>query len=99
MTSTSKKLKVGVIGTGNIGADLLIKIIKSKYLECTLFTGRNLNSPGIKRAISLGVAVSDQGIDAIINNPAICDIVIDCTSAQSHQEHWPILNGLKKNCH
>ena len=96
MTSTSKKLKVGVIGTGNIGADLLIKIIKSKYLECTLFTGRNLNSPGIKRAISLGVAVSDQGIDAIINNPAICDIVIDCTSAQSHQEHWPILNGLKK---
>lgn len=95
MTSFSK-LKIGIIGTGNIGTDLMIKVMRSEHMTCTLFAGRNFNSAGMKRANVLGVTISDRGIEAIINDPAICDVVFDCTSAQAHTEHWAILNKLGK---
>lgn len=90
------KLKVGIIGSGNIGSDLMMKIIRSDNLECTIFAGRNFNSDGMKHAISLGIMVSDLGIKAIVNNPDICDLVFDCTSAQSHMMHWGELEKLGK---
>jgi len=95
MTS-SKKLKIAIIGTGNIGTDLMVKVMRSKYLTCTLFAGRNFNSAGMKRANALGVTISDRGIEAIVNDPAICDVVFDCTSAHAHTEHWAILDRLGK---
>ena len=90
------KIKVAIIGSGNIGTDLLVKTLKSNLIECTLFTGRNLQSPGMKKAYDLGINVSDQGIDAIVKNPDCCDVVIDCTSSQSHEKHWPVLRDLGK---
>lgn len=90
------KLNVAIIGTGNIGTDLLIKITRSKYLECTLFSGRNLNSKGMIKAMSLGVQLSDKGIDAIIENPECYDLVFDATSAASHLLHAPVLKKLGK---
>ncbi len=95
MTSP-QKLKVGIIGTGNIGTDLMVKVMRSAHLTCTLFAGRNFNSTGMKRANALGVTISDRGIEAIVNDPTICDVVFDCTSAQAHTEHWAILNRLGK---
>lgn len=92
----NKKLRVGIIGTGNIGTDLLIKIQRSLYLECTIFTGRNLASSGMSIAASMGIRLSDQGIDAIVNEPSLCDIVFDATSAKSHLIHAPILEKLGK---
>ena len=91
-----KKLKIAIIGSGNIGTDLLLKSTRSEFIECTLFAGRNLNSLGMKRANGLGVAISDRGIEAIINQPEICDLVFDCTSAQAHIEHWAVLEKLGK---
>ena len=44
-----KKMKVAIIGTGNIGTDLLVKIFRSKHLECSLFSGRSFLSPGLKK--------------------------------------------------
>tara|TARA_B110000114_G_C15039821_1_gene376536 strand:+ start:104 stop:292 length:189 start_codon:yes stop_codon:yes gene_type:complete len=44
-----KKINVAILGTGNIGTDLLFKIIKSPYLNCILFSGRSNLSPGIKK--------------------------------------------------
>ena len=90
------KLKIAIIGTGNIGTDLMIKVMRSEHMTCTLFAGRNFNSAGMKRANALGVAISDRGIEAIVNDPAICDVVFDCTSAHAHIEHWAILNKLGK---
>lgn len=90
------KLKVAIVGSGNIGTDLLIKIMRSQHLTCTLFAGRNFNSAGMKRASDLGVTISDRGIEAIVKDPSICDIVFDCTSAQAHIEHWAILDKLGK---
>ena len=91
-----QKLKVCILGTGNIGTDLLIKILRSEYIECSLFAGRNLNSKGMSKALSLGVPLSDKGIDAIIAEPNCCDLVFDATSALSHREHAPILEELGK---
>jgi acetaldehyde dehydrogenase (acetylating) len=94
--STTRKVKVAIIGTGNIGTDLMIKTMRSDSLVCSLFTGRNFNSAGMKKAAALGVQISDRGVEAIANQPNICDIVFDATSAQAHQEHWPILRKLGK---
>jgi acetaldehyde dehydrogenase (acetylating) len=90
------KLKVAILGSGNIGTDLLIKVQRSEYLECVLFIGRNLSSPGMAKAISLGVKVSDQSINAIVKDPDCCDLVFDATSAKDAQHHWAILKKLGK---
>jgi acetaldehyde dehydrogenase len=93
---TTDKLKIAIIGSGNIGTDLLIKVMRSDHLTCTLFAGRNFNSAGMKRANALGVPISDRGIEAIVADPSICDMVFDCTSAQAHIAHWAVLDKLGK---
>ena len=90
------KLKVGIIGSGNIGTDLLMKSLRSNFITCTLFAGRNFNSAGMKKANALGVTTSDRSIEAVIADPTICDLVFDCTSAQAHIDHWVILERLGK---
>ncbi|MBV5330129.1 MAG: acetaldehyde dehydrogenase (acetylating) [Chlorobium sp.] len=96
MIQPEKKLKIAIIGSGNIGTDLLLKALRSPYLECGAFIGRNLSSPGMVKALSLGVTVSAEGIDYIVKNPGCCDLVFDATSAKSHLDHAPILKKLNK---
>lgn len=91
-----KPLKVAILGSGNIGTDLLIKIMRSPYLECSLFIGRHLNSPGMNKASSLGVKISDLSIEAIVKDPDCCQLVFDATSALDHKKHWPVLKKLNK---
>jgi len=95
MTSPSK-LRVAILGSGNIGTDLLLKVRRSPFLECSLFIGRNLASPGMAKANSLGVRISDKSIGAIEDDPDCCDLVFDATSARDHLKHWPILERLGK---
>ena len=96
MNTLLSKLKVAILGSGNIGTDLLIKVMRSNLLECTAFIGRNLNSSGMQKALELGVNVSADSIDYIVKNPNCCDLVFDATSASSHLEHEPILKSLNK---
>ncbi|MFH1541282.1 MAG: acetaldehyde dehydrogenase (acetylating) [Elusimicrobiota bacterium] len=91
-----KKVKVGIIGTGNIGTDLLIKIQRSEFLECGIFAGRNHDSNGIKKAESMGVRTSYDSVKAIENDPTCCEIVFDTTSSKVHLYNAPILKKLKK---
>ena len=70
-----KKLRIAILGSGNIGTDLLVKIQRSAYLECVLFIGRNRKSQGIQKAISLGVRVSDESISAIEKNADLIDLI------------------------
>lgn len=90
------KLKIAIVGSGNIGTDLLVKAMRSPHLCCTLFSGRNFNSAGMQRANALGVPISDRGIEAIVADPSICDLVFDATSAQAHHAHWAALDRLGK---
>ena len=89
-----KKLKVAILGTGNIGTDLLIKALRSDFLDCVLFVGRNMASRGVSKALSLGVNVSNQSISAIKKNHENIDLVFDCTSARDASKHWEILEPL-----
>jgi acetaldehyde dehydrogenase (acetylating) len=91
-----RKLRVAILGSGNIGTDLLYKVQRSQYLECTAFIGRNLSSSGIVRAQKLNVPVSAEGIDYVVKHPDCCDLVFDATSAASHNVHAPILAQLGK---
>ena len=90
------KLKCAILGTGNIGTDLLIKVMRSNLLECTLFAGRNFCSDGMKKATALGVNISDKGINVIVDKADDIDLVFDATSAPAHIEHWPVIEGLGK---
>lgn len=91
-----KKLRVAILGSGNIGTDLLIKAMRSPVLECTAFIGRNLNSPGMMKAQKMGVPISADSIQYLENNPDSCDLVFDATSAKDHRIHAPILEKLGK---
>jgi len=91
-----KKARVAIIGTGNIGTDLLMKVQRSDILSCGMFTGRNSESPGLVRARNLGIPVSSESVKAIQDNPDCCDIVFDATSAETHILHATILRRLGK---
>lgn len=91
-----KKVKVGIIGTGNIGSDLLMKVMKSDVLECGIFAGRNLESKGMIHARKFGVPLTDESIKYIEDNPDCCDIVFDATTADVHKVHAPILKRMGK---
>lgn len=90
----SNKLRVAILGTGNIGTDLLVKVLRSEWLECRLFSGRNLSSPGMMKADQLGVTVSSKGIQSIVDRKNDIDLVFDATSAQDHKGHAKILADL-----
>lgn len=90
------KVKVAILGSGNIGTDLLIKVMRSSYLECGVFIGRNLASPGMAKAQSLGVPVSADSIAHLEKHPDCCDIIFDATSARDHLVHAPIFERLGK---
>jgi len=88
------KTKVAIIGSGNIGTDLMIKIMRlSDVLEMSAFVGVDPESDGLKRAARLGVPITWEGIDGLVNMPGFEDIAIvfDATSAGAHEKHDRIL--------
>lgn len=84
--------KIGILGTGNIGTDLLIKLIKLGYQDVA-FVGRREDSEGIKLAKSLNIKTSIDGINYFKNNSDY-DVVLDCTNAFNAKEHYIILKDL-----
>ncbi len=89
-------IKAAILGTGNIGTDLMLKILRQPgRLELALFAGIDPASSGIARARELGVPVSDRALDAILEDPSI-KIVFDATSAKSHVRHAPALAAAGK---
>lgn len=85
------KTKVAIIGSGNIGTDLMIKIIRlSETLEMSVFVGIDPESDGLARAKRMGVATCHTGIDGLLNMPEWKDIkiIFDATSAKAHLYNW-----------
>ena len=80
-------IKAGIIGTGNIGTDLLLKLIKTDFIEPIIFAGRRMSSNGIKLAQEKGIPVTDKGIDYFIENCCVADVVYDCTNAMDAKKH------------
>lgn len=92
----NRKIKVAIIGTGNIGTDLLLKIQRSSVLECSIFAGQNPDSKGIQLARKLGVTTSTKSILALEEHSDLFDIAFDATNASSHALHAKILKKLDK---
>jgi acetaldehyde dehydrogenase len=80
-------IKAGIIGTGNIGTDLLLKILKTDFMTPVIFAGRRMESDGIRIALEKEIPVTDKGIQYFIDNPNCCDVVYDCTSAEDAKRH------------
>lgn len=91
---TTDPLRVAIVGTGNIGTDLLLKVIASPFLRCDLFAGRRQESPGIRLAQDKHVPTSTAGVDAVAEMAGEIDLVFDATSAQDATHHWSILGPL-----
>ncbi|WP_168073849.1 acetaldehyde dehydrogenase (acetylating) [Caulobacter sp. SSI4214] len=90
------KSKVAIIGSGNIGTDLMFKIMRlSDTLEMSVLVGVDPESDGLKRAQRLGVATTADGIDGLVALPQFKDIsvVFDATSAGAHAKHDAILRA------
>ncbi|MBR2674756.1 MAG: acetaldehyde dehydrogenase (acetylating) [Mogibacterium sp.] len=78
------RIKVGVIGPGNIGSDLMYKIFRSKHLEMAMMAGI-VESEGIRRAKGFGVPTTTEGVDGLIKDgDKDIRIVFDATSAAAH---------------
>ncbi|MFD6208668.1 acetaldehyde dehydrogenase (acetylating) [Peribacillus sp. NPDC060253] len=92
-----KKLKVGIIGSGNIGTDLMMKIHRSDVLEMSVMIGIDKDSEGLMRARSHGHHIIANGMDGFLEHPELADILYDATSAKAHvMIHYEALKKLNK---
>jgi acetaldehyde dehydrogenase (acetylating) len=92
------KVKVAILGSGNIGTDLMVKLSRSQILELTAVIGIDPQSDGLRRARELGYAGVDTGIDGFLADPELeADIVFDATSAKAHLYNSKVLKeaGIK----
>ncbi|WP_322089501.1 acetaldehyde dehydrogenase (acetylating) [Burkholderia sp. BCC1999] len=92
------KLKAAIIGSGNIGTDLMIKIMRhARYLDVAAMVGIDPASDGLARAARLGVATTHEGVEGLARLPVFDDIdfVFDATSAGAHVTNDAFLRARK----
>jgi acetaldehyde dehydrogenase len=82
-------LRCAVVGSGNIGSDLIKKLLKSDNLEASLLVGIDPESDGLKRAAELGVPTTAAGVDYLLERASDYDIVFEATSAAVHAANAP----------
>ena len=94
-----KPKKVAILGSGNIGTDLMIKVMeRSDVLELAMLVGIDPDSDGLARARKRGVATTHEGIEGLQSDPIFdeVEVVFDATSAAAHLHHAPILEKAGK---
>ncbi|MHA4871860.1 acetaldehyde dehydrogenase (acetylating) [Duganella sp. PWIR1] len=94
----TKKLKAAIIGSGNIGTDLMIKILRhGRHIEMGAMVGIDPASDGLARAARMGVQTTHEGVEGLTRMPVFADIdiVFDATSASAHVKNDALLRGLK----
>ena len=92
----SKKLKAAIIGPGNIGTDLVMKMLRSEWIEPVWMVGIDPESDGLKRAREFGLKTTSEGVDGLLPHVIADDIRVafDATSAYAHAENSRKLNEL-----
>ena len=95
---SKRKLKAAIIGSGNIGTDLMIKILRhGQHLEMGAMVGIDATSDGLARAARMGAATTHEGVQGLARLPVWddIDIVFDATSASAHVKNDAFLRSLK----
>jgi acetaldehyde dehydrogenase (acetylating) len=87
------KLKVGILGSGNIGTDLMYKIERSPNLQMSVMVGIDPESDGLKRAKVKGYEIISSGIEGLMERLELVDIVFDATSAYAHKTNSDLLTA------
>jgi len=93
-SDVNRRVKVAIIGPGNIGTDLMIKVMRnSQHLEMGAMVGVDPQSDGLARAERLGIATTADGIDGLLKLGVFgeIDVVFDATSAGAHKRHNDLL--------
>lgn len=90
------KVKVAILGSGNIGTDLMKKLQRSQHLELTAVIGIDSNSDGLRKAREAGFHTIDTGIDGFLETPELADMIFDATSAYAHIRHAELLKAVGK---
>lgn len=80
-----QKIDVGIIGSGNIGSDLMIKLLRNDYLNPTYMIGIDAESRGMKMAQEHGLNVIATGIDGLVDVEDKPQMLFDATSANAHK--------------
>lgn len=88
MTKASSRIPVAILGSGNIGTDLLYKLQRNPMFELRLLSGIDAASEGLARARELGCATSTDGVEAVLEDQEI-KIVFEATSAKTHRVNAP----------
>lgn len=90
------KVKVAILGSGNIGTDLMYKLQRSDVLELTTMIGIDPDSDGLHRAREQGYVTIDSGLNGFLQQLEQADIVFDATSAKAHVRHAKALQEAGK---
>ena len=94
----NRKLKAAIIGSGNIGTDLMIKILcHGKNIEMGAMVGIDAASDGLARATRMGVPVTHEGVEGLMRMPVFpdIDVVFDATSAGAHVHNDKLLRAAR----
>lgn len=89
------RVKAAVIGPGNIGTDLLMKLQRTRSIETVLMVGIYADSPGLARARELGLEASARGVEAVLERDDV-RLVFDATGAKAHLENAQRLRAAGK---
>lgn len=91
-----EQVRAAILGSGNIGTDLMYKLKRSGLLRPVIMAGVIPESEGLARARQEGLAITTEGIEGLLKQRENFDIVFDATTAAAHKKHAPLLHDEKK---
>lgn len=91
-----EKTTVAILGSGNIGTDLMYKLRRSESLRPVIMAGIVPDSEGLAQARQAGLSTTSDGIEGLLKQRDTFEIVFDATTAAAHKKHAPLLRDARK---